>query len=221
MPENILVTLSLGILITSLAGVEFRNLRSSVWAYFFHSIFLCSIIVAYATIKHNPSLYIWGVTCFITKVIIIPVLLFRYVRRVPPVEYQPILGFSISLVLVAAFMLAFYRLFKFSITFLAPTEAATTEPTRSLLALAFTVFSVGIYALLTRRDAIKTVIGLALLENGVHLVLLALVPNLAETTMIGILTNVIAVVIILLYISTTIYEVFGTTDTVRLSELKR
>ncbi len=60
-----------------------------------------------------------------------------------------------------------------------------------------------------------------MLENGVHLVLLALTPQLKETTMIGILTNVVGVVLILLYLSTTIYQVFGSMDTVKLSELKR
>ncbi len=59
------------------------------------------------------------------------------------------------------------------------------------------------------------------MENGVHLVLLALAPQLKETTMIGILTNVVAVVFILLYLSADIYRIFGTTDSARLSELKR
>jgi hydrogenase-4 component E len=95
------------------------------------------------------------------------------------------------------------------------------EPVRSLLGGAFTIFSLGLWALLTRRDVVKTVLGLALMENGVHLVLLALAPQLSETTMIGILTNVAAAVLILLYISSNIYQVFGSTDSAKLSELKR
>ena len=221
MQGNILVTFSLASLLTSMIAVEMRNLRVTVIFYFFHSIFLCSIIVSYAYLMHNPTLYLWSVTCFITKVLIIPTLLWKFVQRVPSREYRPVIGFGASMFILSVIVMAFFTLFRTYLYLLAPTHVATVEPVRSLLAVAFTIFMVGVYTLLTRRDAIKTVIGLALLENGVHLVLLALVPNLAETTMIGILTNVVVVVGLLLYLSTTIYEVFGTTDTAQLSELKR
>ena len=169
----------------------------------------------------NPTLYLWAGSCFITKIVIIPTMLLRFVKRVPQIEFQPVIGFGLSLLIVSVLVVVFFKLFQTSVDLLAPTEAVTVEPFRSLLALAFTIFSLGIWALLTRRDAIKTVIGLALLENGVHLVLLALAPQIPETTMIGILTNVVLVVFILLYLSAGIYEVFGTTDTLKLSELKR
>ena len=122
--------------------------------------------------------------------------------------------------IIAVLTLSLFNLFQRVIDFLAPTVESTQEPIRSLLASAFTVFMIGLYSLISRKDAVKTVIGIALLENGVHLVLLSLVPNLSETTMIGILTNVTVIVFILLYLSRTIYEVFGSTDTTKLSELK-
>ena len=221
MTEQTLVTLTLAILITSIAAVEIRNLRTTAFAYLLHSIFLCGIILSYAYIKDNESLYLWAISCFVTKVTIIPYMLFRFSKQVPPREHQPIIGSGLSIAIVSTLMIIFFQLFKKYIFLLAPTESAQIEPVRSLLAGAFTIFSLGLWALLVRRDALKTVIGIALLENGVHLVLLALTPQLRETTMIGILTNVVAVVFLLLYLSTSIYQVFGFTDTVKLSELKR
>ncbi|OGC02576.1 hypothetical protein A2V82_10285 [candidate division KSB1 bacterium RBG_16_48_16] len=221
MSEQILVTFTLGILITSIAAVEIRNLRTTSIAYLLHSIFLFAIITSYAYLKENDSLYLWAGACFLTKVIIIPAMLFRFVKQVPLQEHRPFIGAGFSIVIVSTLMVSFFQVFKKYIYLLAPTEAAQLEPVRSLLAGAFTIFSLGLWALLTRRDALKTVIGLALLENGVHLVLLALTPQLRETTMIGILTNVVAVVFLLLYLSTSIYQLFGSTDTIKLSELKR
>jgi hydrogenase-4 component E len=220
MNSNILLTLNLSLLLVSLLAVESRNLRTATFFYFIHSIFLFSIIVSFAYFFNNPTLYLWGVVCFITKVIIIPSLLWHYVKKVPVIEYRPFIGFMASFFIIAVLAISFFKLFQTAIDFLAPTQASTQEPVRSLLASAFTVFSLGMYALVSRRDAVKTVIGLALLENGVHLTLLCLVPNLSETTMIGILTNVTVIVFILLYLSMTIYEVFGSTDTAKLSELK-
>ncbi len=221
MTEQTLVTLTLAILIASIAATEIRNLRTTSFAYMVHSIFLCAIIITYAYVKDNPSLYLWAITCFITKVVVLPYMILRFVRILPPIEHRPIIGFGISLTLVSIILVVLFYLFKKYLFLLAPTEAAMQEPVRSLLAGAFTIFTLGIWTLLTRRDAVKTVIGLALLENGVHLVLLALTPTLRETTMIGILTNVVAVVFLLLFLSSNIYQVFGSTDTVKLSELKR
>jgi hydrogenase-4 component E len=221
MSEQTLVTLTLAILIASIAAVEIRNLRTTSIAYLLHSIFLVAIIASYAYLKENQSLYLWAGTCFLTKVIIIPTMLFRFIKQVPQHEHQPLIGGALSILIVTTLMVIFFQMFKKYIYLLAPTEASQLEPVRSLLAGAFTIFSLGLWALLTRRDALKTVIGLALLENGVHLVLLALTPQLRETTMIGILTNVVAVVFLLLYLSTNIYQMFGSTDTLKLSELKR
>jgi hydrogenase-4 component E len=221
MTEQILITLTLAILIASMAAVEMRNLRTSAYAYMLHSIFLCAIIISYAILKDNPSLFLWALTCFITKVVVLPYMMLRFIRMLPPIEHRPLIGFGISITLVSIILVVFFHLFKSYLFLLAPTDVAMQEPVRSLLAGAFTIFTLGIWTLLTRRDAVKTVIGLALLENGVHLILLALTPTLRETTMIGILTNVVAVVFLLLYLSSNIYQVFGSTDTVKLSELKR
>ena len=221
MSEQILVTLTLAVLIASIAAIEIRNMRTTSFAYLLHSIFLCAIIISYAYLKQNESLYLWAGTCFLTKVIIIPYLLFRFIKNVPPTENKPVIGFAFSILIVMTILVAFYALFRQAIILMAPTEASQQEPVRSLLAGACTIFCLGLWALLTRRDVVKTVIGLALLENGVHLALLALTPQLKETTMIGILSNVVAVVFLLLYLSTQIYHVFGTTDSSRLSELKR
>jgi hydrogenase-4 component E len=73
---------------------------------------------------------------------------------------------------------------------------------------------------LTRRDAIKTVIGLCLLENGVHLSLVSLVPDLPETTLFGIATEVVITAFLLLYVIAGVHRQFGTTDTLQMNELR-
>ncbi len=219
--EQSLITLMLAIIIASVAALEIRNLKYATYAYLISSIFLCGIIVSYAFLSRNESLYLWAITCVLIKVIIVPRLLIRYIRMIPQMEHQPVIGLVLSVAVLVLMLTAFYRVFHTYIAFFAPTDAALRAPVRDLLAGACTVFMLGIWTLLSRRDVIKTVIGLVLMENGVHLILLALAPQLKETTMIGILTNVVAVVFILLYLSADIYRIFGTTDSARLSELKR
>ena len=56
--------------------------------------------------------------------------------------------------------------------------------------------------------------------NGIDVTLVDLTPAMAETAVLGILTDVILSVFILLYLSRLIYEKFGALDTMKLSELK-
>ena len=65
----------------------------------------------------------------------------------------------------------------------------------------------------------KTVIGLCLLENGVHLSLVSMAPALPETALFGVATEVVVTVFLLLYVIAGVYQQFGTTDTLQMREL--
>jgi hydrogenase-4 component E len=225
MPEyvtggNLIITLYLIHFVFSLLAAELRNLKLSVVAITIQSLFLASILVAFANIADNPSLYWWSLTALITKVIIIPYLLWLYIRQLPTAETRPWLGIVPSVAVIFILVVIFYSFFHTNVEFLAPTMQAAVEPARSNLALALTICVLGLWVLLVRRDAAKAVIGLVLLENGVHLSLVTLAPTLSETTIIGIVTNVIITVWLLLYLAGRIFRALGTTDTAMLSELK-
>ncbi len=225
MPEyitggNLIITLYLIHFVFSLLAAELRNLKLSVVAITIQSLFLASILVTFANIADNPSLYWWSLTALITKVIIIPYLLWLYIRQLPTAETRPWLGIVPSVAVMFILVVIFYSFFHTNVEFLAPTMQAAVEPARSNLALALTICVLGLWVLLVRRDAAKAVIGLVLLENGVHLSLVTLAPTLPETTIIGIVTNVIITVWLLLYLAGRIFRALGTTDTAMLSELK-
>jgi hydrogenase-4 component E len=78
----------------------------------------------------------------------------------------------------------------------------------------------GLFCILVRRDAIKTVHGLCILENGIHLSLVSLAPTLTETVLIGMVTDVVIAVYLLLYVIHGVYEKFGSTDTFQLKTLR-
>jgi hydrogenase-4 component E len=225
MPDNItagnlIITLYLIHFIFSLLAAELRNLKWSVAAITIQSLFLAGILATFANISANPSLYWWSVSALVTKVIIIPYLLWLYIRHLPTVETRPWLGTVPSVAVMLILVVLFYGFLHTNVEFLAPTMQATAEPARSNLALALTIGVLGLWVLLVRRDVAKVVIGLILLENGVHLSLVTLAPTLPETTIIGIITNVIITVWLLLYLAGRIFRSLGTTDTATLSELK-
>lgn len=219
MNTELIQTLSMVMVITSVAAVEMRRLRVAAGAYSVQALLIVGLLMSFAAV--NPALYWWAATALVTKAILIPWFLFRYIGKTNDREIKPLIGFGPSVVVAAALMIGFFRLTHTHVTLLAPTEWAQQEVFRTNLAVASTVFALGLYSVLTRRDAIKTVIGLCLLENGVHLSLVSVAPELPETALFGVATEVVVAVFLLLYVIAGVWQEFGTTDTFELRELRR
>jgi len=209
-------SLSLLLVFTSFAAVEARNLRHATIAYMFQALLICGLLLAYSA--QNEALLYWAGTALVTKAILVPWLLWRATAGTQQ-ETKPFIGFGVSAVLVIVLLTVMYKLTHMHAELFIKISGGLGDLARTNLAVAFTVFALGIYAILTRRDAIKTVIGLCLLENGVHLSLVSLAPTIKETALAGIATEVVVTVYLLLYIIGGIREKFGTTDTSQLSEL--
>jgi hydrogenase-4 component E len=218
LPLELIRTLSMTMVITSVVAVEVRRLRISAAAYAVQALLLVVLLLCYA--QMNPALYWWAATAFVTKAILTPWFLLRYIGKTLETEAKPLIGFGPSVVFAGVLMVLFFRLAHGQVDLLAPSVMAREEIFRTNLAVAATVFVLGIYAVLSRRDAVKTVIGLCLLENGVHLSLVSLAPELSETALFGIASEVVVTVFLLLYVIEGVYRVFGTTDTFRLRELQ-
>ena len=215
---GLIESLSLTLVITSVAAVEIRRLKFSIVAYFFQALLIVGLLLSFAAVNH--ALYWWAATALVTKAILTPWFLFRSIRGVDDHELKPVIGFGPSVVFAALLMTGFFHMTHGRGAFLAPTEMGQLDVFRTNLAVASTVFALGLYAVLTRRDAIKTVIGLCLLENGVHLSLVSLAPGLSETALFGVATEVVVTVFLLLYVVGGVRREFGSTDTFRLRELR-
>lgn len=216
--DGLLRTLALTLLLTSFLAVESRDLRRATLAYMLQALVMVAIIACFATL--HPSLWVWAATAFVTKFAILSWLLARAARRGDPREVPPYVPAWASAVLVAALALAVYAFIHANASFLAPTPLAALEPHRTNIAVALTLLFVGTYAVLTRRDAFKVVLGVCLMENGAHLSLVTLAHGMRETVLIGIVTDVVVAVFLLLHLVGGIESKLGTRDTARLRELR-
>jgi hydrogenase-4 component E len=210
--------LALTLLITSFFAVESRSLKRAISAYTGQALVMVAIIVCFA-IRH-PGLWPWAVTALVTKVGLVTWMLHRAARLGEDREVEPYVGTLVSVVLIAAIALVGYRLVHAYAWLLAPTPLAELEPYRTNVAVALTLLFIGGYAVLTRRDAIKVVIGVCMIENGAHLSLVSLAYEMRETVLIGIVTDVVLAVFLLLHLVHGIEQQLGSRDTSRLRELR-
>jgi len=220
MSSYAIMYISLLMIVTSLLAVEWRMLPEAVHTYQVQSVLIALIFGLYAHLLDNPALYFWSATALASKGILVPWLLRRYVLKVHAKETPPLFSILPSQVLgIAAALLAFLWAFKHhSDLVLLPDLAG--EPFRMNSAVAAAVLAIGFYALLTRRDAFKIVIGLCLLENGVHMSLISLAPSIPETALIGVVTDVVVSVWMLLYIVAGVYRSAGSLDTSHIAQLR-
>ena len=215
--DELIRTLSILMIFTSVVAIEVRNLKVATYSYMFQAIMIVALLFAYSV--GNSALIYWGITALVTKAILTPMLLLMAIRKTGQEECPSIVGVVPSLIISLIIVVIFYNLMMDHLNFMAPTYGAKHLVFRVNLAMGFTVFTLGLYGILTRRDALKTVIGLCLLENGIHLSLVSLAPTMRETALAGIASEVVITVAMLLYIIVGIHEKFGSRDTFQLSEL--
>ena len=216
--ETLIRTLSLTLIMTSFGAVEIRNLRLAVRAYMAQALVMVAVIAGLATC--HPALWVWAATALITKFGLISWLLLRAAREGDPQECPPLVGFLPSGVIIATLAVTSYRLVHHYATFLATTSLAQQEPYRTNVAVAITLLFIGVYTVVTRRDALKVVIGVCLMENGAHLSLVSLAVGMRETVLIGIVTDVVVAVFLLLHLVRGIERRFGSRDTAQLRALR-
>jgi hydrogenase-4 component E len=214
--EGLIRSLSLTLILTSFVVVEVRSLRRALWAYMAQALVMVAIIACFA--GYHPALWVWAATAFVTKFALISWMLARSLAGEDR-ECPPLVGPLVSGIVVALLAAACYTLIHRSATFLAPTPLAEQEPFRTNVAVSLTLLCVGLYAILTRRDAIKVVLGVCLMENGAHLSLVSLAATLRETVLIGVSTDVVVAVYLLLVLVRRIEARLGTRDTGRLVSL--
>jgi len=218
---NAIMYISLLMIVTSLLAVEWRMLPEAIHTYQVQSVLIALIFALYAYSSGNHALYYWSGTALVSKGIVIPWLLRRYVIRVHSKETPPLFSILPSQVLgIAAAMLAFAWAYNHHADLVLLSSKLAEEPYRMNTAVAAAVLMIGFYALLTRRDAFKIVIGLCLLENGVHMGLISLAPDIPETALIGVVTDVVVSVLMLLYIVNGIYRTAGSLDTSHIAQLR-
>ena len=208
------------LLVTSFVAVEWRNLFAAVRTYQVQSVLIALTFTLYAHSLHNPALYYWSGVALLSKGIIIPWLLGHYVLRVHAQEVPPLMSGKLSAIcgLLAALLVFRWVFAHHDALVVLPTLAG--EPFRMNLAVAAAILVIGLFCLLTRRDGFKVVIGLCLLENAVHLSLVSLAPSIPETALIGVVTDVVITVWMMLYIVAGISRSVGSIDLFGLTRLR-
>ncbi len=212
--SNTVNLLAGGFLLSALYVAAQRRVLAAITAYRFNSaaLGLIALVVAFATGARHIALA--AILVLVTKAIVIPTLLVRQVRggRSRP-ETEPIIGVPAGMLVCGALVvIAFSQtraLFGAGVSILAsclPVSVASTL--------------VGLFVMVSRREALMQVIGLVLVENAIFLAAASLTYGMPLVVEMGVLLDLLVGVALFGLFVARIEETHGDSDTSRLTSLK-
>ena len=212
---NILDTLAICMMVTSLAVFGLRSLKLSVIVYGVQTLLLVGIFFTLSSKFNAEQLSTWAVVAFFTKVLFVPAILLWLIKNLGVVhEDEPVGGFFVSPVIAMGFSLALAM--SINPIFL---EFSLIQEKIMLLA-AVCVFMMGVFGFMLRNSFIKQILAYCLFENGIHLSLALMAYNSNELVELGILTDAIFAVIIMSVLAIRFYKAYDSLDTSKASNLR-
>ena len=211
---NLVNSLSGLLILTSLLVIEVKKPRWSALLYSLQSLVLVVIFIVLGYSMKADQLYLWAASAFITKVVLVPYILFRALSRVGDVESPPsTVGTTLSFIMAAVAV---------AVSFLVVDQITlqAAAPFKPALAISMAHFFFGELCILTQRNLFKQVLGFCLMENGSHLTLALLAHNAPELVEIGIATDAIFAVLVMVVLGYQIFKRLNTLDTAKLNTLK-
>lgn len=211
---NLINTLSGLLLLTSLLVIETKKPRSSALLYSFQSLVLVAIFAALAVLMDAEQLYLWAASAFITKAVLVPLILYLALAKVDEATTSlTTVSTPVSIVLAALAVVV-------SFTVVSQIELKSAATFIPALAISVAHFFFGQLCIVTQRNIFKQILGFCLMENGSHLTLALLAYRAPELVEVGIATDAVFAVIILVLLAGQIYKRLHTLDSAELTVLK-
>ena len=201
-------------MLTSLFVISVKSYRLSCGFYACQSLVLVSIFATLSCLFAAEQLLIWSASAFITKVLLVPLIMTYAARNIPQnIPEKALFGPAMMALLAALIVL----LCAFVVQ---PVKLPMATGLKPALAVALGHFLLGLLCIVSQRNILRQIFGYCLMENGSHVTLALLAPQAPELVEVGIATDAIFAIIIMAIVALRIYNCTHTLNADELSELK-
>ncbi|MFK3661455.1 hydrogenase 4 membrane subunit [Scandinavium sp. NPDC088450] len=201
-------------MVTSLLVIGAKHPRSSCWFYALQSLVLVLIFFTLSRTLDSEQLLMWSFSALLTKVILVPLIMGFALRKLadPKADVSLISPTVLTIAAAVIVVLCWYVV--------RPVQLPLLQDLKPALSVALGHFLLGLLCIVTQRNILKQVFGYCLMENGSHLVLALLAHKAPELVEIGIATDAIFAVIVMVLLVRKIWRTLGTLDVDQLTALK-
>ena len=202
------------LIVTSLLVIDVKKPTSSAKLYSLQSFVLVLIFVALAQTKHAHELNMWAATAFVTKVVLVPVIMYFTLRNLKdPGADSAVISPALTVLAAAVIVVLSYAV-------VSHVQLPAVTDLKPALGVSLGHFFLGLLCIVTQRNILKQIFGYCLMENGSHLTMALLASNAPHLVEIGIATDAIFAVVIMIVIARLIYRTQNTLDVRQLTALK-
>ncbi|WP_039055840.1 hydrogenase 4 membrane subunit [Enterobacter sp. Bisph1] len=199
---------------TSLLVICARRYSVSCWLYALQSLVLVSIFFTLSQLLDASQLLMWSFSALITKVLLVPLIMGYMFRKMAATDVgERLFGPATLMLMAAAIVLLCWFVVR-------PVQLPMLAPLKPALAVALGHFLLGLLCIISQRNILRQIFGYCLMENGSHLVLALLAWRAPELVEIGIATDAIFAVIVMVLLARKIWRTHGTLDVNTLTALK-
>ncbi|MFC5498288.1 formate hydrogenlyase [Caenimonas terrae] len=206
--------LAAGILMLSFAMISQRRIASliNLFALQGAALVAASVLLGYAA--HNQDLYVSAALTLALKVILIPLLLYRVIRKLKVRwDVEPLIN-------VPTLMIAGIALVIFSFSLALPVSRLSSSIAGGSLGIALACVLLSFMMMITRSRAVPQVIGFLSMENGLIFAATAATNGMPMIVEFGIALDVLVGILILGVFMFQIREQFDSLDIHNLETLK-
>lgn len=202
------------LLLTSFSMLSQRRILSLVNLYAWQGAVLSMATAAVAYTSGQNHLYVSAALSLLLKVIVLPLILHRLIRRLDVRwDSEPLLN-------IPATMLVGILLVVFSFALSKPISEVSTSIARSTLGIAMAVVMLSFLMMITRRKAVSQVIGFLAMENGLFFAATSATHGMPMIVELGVALDVLVGTLILGVFFFQIREQFDSLDLQHLEKLK-
>ncbi len=202
------------LIVTSLLVVEAKGAARAAVYYALQSFVLVLIFLALAATMRAPQLLYWAAVAFVTKVVLVPFIMYRTLGRLSDPALAPRqLGIAWTIILAGAVVAGCFAV-------ISSIHLPGAPELKPALAVSLAHFFLGLACIVMQRNLLKQVFGYCLMENGSHLTLALLANGAPELVEVGVLTDAIFAVAIMAILGTMIHSKLQTLDVRQLTSLR-
>ena len=201
--------------VTSLLVIGAKDVTRSALYYALQSFVLVLVFLALAATVHAHQLFNWAGSAFVTKVVLAPLIIYRGLGRMsgaspPP---KPLLGPAWMILLAAAVVAACFGV-------ISSIHLPGAPELKPALAISLAHCFLGLACIVIQRNILKQLFGYCLMENGSHLTLALLANGAPELVEIGVATDAIFAVVIMVTLGRLIHSRLQSLDVRELTSLR-
>jgi hydrogenase-4 component E len=204
------------LILTSLMVILVKSAKKATYLYATQALILVLMLLTLGFVTGSTVLYTWSITAFITKVILVPGIVLLGIWKIGPAAEKkrpPALSPLWMIIIVSAVLLL-------SFIAVGGIELPTADPVKPALAISLAHFFIGLTCIISQRNIVKQIFGFCLMENGSHVTLALLAPNAPSLVEIGVATDALFAVVIMVVMAVRVYRCTNSLDSNEIMDLK-